>query len=105
MRFDDGSDGVGTIPCPVDTVRRDSMKIACLTEVTLILHEEPDISLQHMIDLLRGMHVRPGVITRRSQCDEKAALVSVGLPNDHRAFAFSGLEHDLFLRHVLALYL
>src|SRR5258705_11268645 len=105
MRFNDGGDGVGTIPCPVDAVRWDSMKIACLTVITFVLDEEPDIAFEHMIDLLRSMHVGPGMVARRSQRDEKAALVTVGLPNDHRPFAFAGLEHNLFLRPVLPLYL
>jgi hypothetical protein len=81
------------------------MKIACLTVITLVFYEKPDFAFEHVIDLLRSVHVRPGMVAWRSQGDEKAALVTVGLPNDHRAFAFSALEHDLFLRHVLALYL
>src|SRR6266540_819559 len=105
MRFDDCRDGIGTIPCPVDAVGWDSMKIACLTVITLIFYEKPDFAFEHVIDLLRSVHVGPGMVARRSQRDEKAALVSVGLPNDHRALAFSGLEHDLFLRHVLTLHL
>src|SRR5262249_39783066 len=94
------SDSVRAIPCPVDPIGRDTMKIARLAMITLVFDEEPDFAFKNVIDLLRSVHVRPRVVARWPQRDQKAALVAVSLPNDHRAFALASLEHHFFLRHI-----
>ena len=61
MRFDYRGSGVGTIPRPVDAIRRNSVKIPFQAVVTFVLHEEPDFAFEHMINLLRSVHMRPGI--------------------------------------------
>src|SRR5918992_4001626 len=91
--------GIRAIPRPLEAVRWDPMEVARFAMIAFVLDEEPDFALERMIDLFGRVHVRLCVIARRSQRDQKAALVTVGLTNDHRAVALAGLEHDLFLRN------
>src|SRR3972149_4753979 len=96
---------VGTVPGPVDFIRRDSLKVSLLTMEALFLDEEPNLPFLDVIDLLRLVDMGPGVITGRPRRDHQATLVPKRLPGNHRTFALVAGSNSLAFRHALALYM
>src|SRR5690349_19166988 len=100
MRFGDSCVFLGTVPRPMDGIGRDTLKISFLAVKTLFFDEEPDFAFQDVVDLLRFMFVRFGMIPGRSDRDHQTAFVSIAFFYDHRAGArLSGLN-TLRLRHL-----
>src|SRR4029453_4939827 len=85
-------------------VRRDAMKISLVAQVALVLDEEPDLAFQHVIDLLRDMHVGLRVVARRPRGHHETALVAIGLPHDHRALSLVSPQYDFLHRNVFCFY-
>jgi hypothetical protein len=80
----------------MDFVRGDAMKISFFAKIALILDKEPDLAVQHVIDLLRDMHMGLCVITRWARGDHETALVAIGLPDYHRPLSLVGTQYDFF---------
>src|SRR6478672_12611357 len=74
---------IRAIECPVNCIGRNTMEVALLTQVALILDEKPDLAVEDIIDLLRFVLVRFGVIPGLSGCDHEAAFVAIAFAYDH----------------------
>src|SRR5262245_14713680 len=105
MRFYDNGVGVGTVPSPVNPMPRDAMEVARLAEKAALLDKEPNLAFEHVINLLRLMRMRRGVIARRSNRVHEAAFIAVTPPDDHRAFAFNPAANDFAFRHLGRFYM
>jgi hypothetical protein len=64
-------------------VGRNPMKIPFFAEITFVFDEEPDLTLQDVIDLFGFVLMRFGVISRPSGCDHQTALVAVAFADNH----------------------
>ena len=53
---------IRAIECPVNGIGRNTMEVALLTQVAFILDEKPDLAVENIIDLLRFVLMRFGVI-------------------------------------------
>src|SRR4030095_2894951 len=88
----------------MDFVRGDAMEISLVAQIALVFDEEPDLAFQHVIDLLRDMHVGLRVVARRPRGHHETALVAIGLPHDHRALSLVSTQYDFFHRNVFRFY-
>src|SRR5215467_8219750 len=96
MRFDHHCIGLRTVPGPMDFVCGDAMKVSLLAQVTLVLDEEPDLAIQHVIDLFRDVLVRFRVIAWRTCSHHEAAFVTIRLLHYHRPCPWSAFKTTFF---------
>src|SRR4030095_6124119 len=77
----------GTVPRPVNFVRRHALKIAGFAVERLVFDEEPDLAFEYVIELLGGMGMGCRVIARCAHRVHQAAFAAVGALYDPRAYA------------------
>jgi hypothetical protein len=94
---------IGAIPRPVSFVGWDSLEISLLAVKAPILNEKPDLPFQNIVDLLRLMSVRLGVVSGRAHCDHQAALIAVAFFHNHGTFPRCPLLHPLSPRNFFIL--
>jgi hypothetical protein len=79
------------------------MEVTRLAMKPLILDKEPNLALEHMINLLGRMGMRCGVITGRPYCVHQATFAAVGALYDHRSFALFTAANHLAVRDIFGL--
>src|SRR5262245_65752981 len=93
MGFSDRRLIVGTVPCPVYGVGGDALEVALFAMKTLVLDEEPNLTVHDVVDLLRLVLMGLGVITGRPGGDHGAAFIAVALSHNHGSSScFFGLD-------------
>jgi hypothetical protein len=78
------------------------MEVARFAKKPIILDEEPNLALEHMIDLLGRMGMRCRVISGCAHGVHQAAFGAVGALDDHGTFALFARAHDLAVRNVFS---
>jgi hypothetical protein len=102
MGFSDRRLFVRTVPCPVYGVGRNALKVPFFAMKAFVLDEEPDLTIHHVIDLLRLVLMGLGMITGRPGGDHEAAFIAVALSHNHGSRScFSRLD-ALRLRNIAA---
>src|SRR5262249_11797687 len=97
MGFGDGSVLVGAVPCPVYGVGGNSLKVPFLAMKSLVLDEEPNITVPDSVDLLRFGLMGFGMIAGGAGGDHEAAFIAVALSDNHRTGAcFTALNPRVF---------
>src|SRR5262245_38965679 len=102
MGFSDRGLFVGTVPCPVYRIGRNALEVTLFAMKAFVLDEEPNLTVHHVVDLLRLVLMGLGMITGRPGGDHEAAFIAVALSHNHGSRScFSRLD-SLRLRNIAA---